>query len=328
MKLIAPDYYNSFSCIADRCRNSCCIGWEIDIDEDTAEYYKTLSGELGVKLKNCIAEDPSGSSFILSEEERCPFLTREGLCDIILQLGEDSLCQICSDHPRFRNYFSDRTEIGLGLCCEAAAQLILGKKEKARLEILCDDGDGEELSAEDAAVINLRDELIETAQDRTKSILFRLESLLSRYSAKLSDATVPASQMLALEQLSRTWTDRLLALKEYEGISRAKGFSDYAHILDRNSTIFEQLLVYLLFRHIPDAAESGKLREYLLFIVSSVILPVRIFDALYPAEDLPDEEGLMDIIREWSAEIEYSDENIERLLCFFQKETPGKKEDQ
>jgi lysine-N-methylase len=34
MKLIAPDTYPEFCCIADRCRHSCCIGWEIDVDPD------------------------------------------------------------------------------------------------------------------------------------------------------------------------------------------------------------------------------------------------------------------------------------------------------
>ena len=32
MQIIVPDYYKEFSCIADHCRHSCCIGWEIDID--------------------------------------------------------------------------------------------------------------------------------------------------------------------------------------------------------------------------------------------------------------------------------------------------------
>ena len=30
-----PDFYRDFHCIADRCSDSCCIGWEIDIDPDT-----------------------------------------------------------------------------------------------------------------------------------------------------------------------------------------------------------------------------------------------------------------------------------------------------
>ena len=37
MKLYAPEYYKQFQCIADKCTHSCCIGWEIDIDEITDE---------------------------------------------------------------------------------------------------------------------------------------------------------------------------------------------------------------------------------------------------------------------------------------------------
>ena len=36
MKIFAPDYYRDFKCSAGNCKHSCCIGWEIDIDEDTA----------------------------------------------------------------------------------------------------------------------------------------------------------------------------------------------------------------------------------------------------------------------------------------------------
>ena len=28
-----PDYYKEFQCIADQCEHSCCIGWEIDVDD-------------------------------------------------------------------------------------------------------------------------------------------------------------------------------------------------------------------------------------------------------------------------------------------------------
>ena len=35
MKLRIPSYYEEFSCIADKCKDNCCIGWEIDIDEET-----------------------------------------------------------------------------------------------------------------------------------------------------------------------------------------------------------------------------------------------------------------------------------------------------
>ena len=45
MKLTAPKYYHNFKCIADKCSHSCCIGWEIDVDEVTIEKYTSLSGD-------------------------------------------------------------------------------------------------------------------------------------------------------------------------------------------------------------------------------------------------------------------------------------------
>ena len=69
MKLYAPDYYTKFACIADKCQHSCCIGWEIDIDDDTIEYYKTVEGSLGERLKNNIASDNETAHFILKKHK-------------------------------------------------------------------------------------------------------------------------------------------------------------------------------------------------------------------------------------------------------------------
>ena len=135
MRITAPDYYNEFSCIAGACRHSCCIGWEIDIDGETLAFYDGIGGELGQRLQKNICRE-GGAHFCLDEKERCPFLNGQGLCDIIIEQGEEALCQICDDHPRFRNFFSDREEIGLGLCCEAAAQLIVSRKEKTGMIVL------------------------------------------------------------------------------------------------------------------------------------------------------------------------------------------------
>ena len=34
-----PDYYKKFSCIADKCPDTCCAGWEIVVDD---EYNPTI----------------------------------------------------------------------------------------------------------------------------------------------------------------------------------------------------------------------------------------------------------------------------------------------
>ena len=70
MKLVAPDYYKDFVCIADRCNHSCCIGWEIDIDEDTREYYRTVPGEMGKRLAGNIVDGEETACFRLGEGEQ------------------------------------------------------------------------------------------------------------------------------------------------------------------------------------------------------------------------------------------------------------------
>lgn len=71
MKLIAPDYYPQFRCIADKCRHSCCIGWEIDIDTDTREKYRRVPGEFGARL-NAAIEDGEVSCFRMLKVGQSP----------------------------------------------------------------------------------------------------------------------------------------------------------------------------------------------------------------------------------------------------------------
>ena len=161
MKVYAPDYYSGFRCIAGACRHSCCVGWEIDVDPEAITRYQTMGGALGDKLKRCIEMSPV-PHFILSARERCPFLTDQNLCEIILQAGEDSLCQICADHPRFRNYWSDRIELGLGLACEEAARLILTSPHRLRLiPVSVEEDEQPEIPAEEeSALLRFRDQLL------------------------------------------------------------------------------------------------------------------------------------------------------------------------
>ena len=55
MILRMPEYCSKFICTADRCTDNCCIGWEIDIDEKSLEYYESVEGDFGEKLKNNIS---------------------------------------------------------------------------------------------------------------------------------------------------------------------------------------------------------------------------------------------------------------------------------
>jgi len=310
MKLIAPDYYTDFKCIADKCRHSCCIGWVIDVDPDTLAYYHTIDGKLGERLKEGIDEGGETAHFILGEEERCPFLNRTGLCDLITELGEESLCQICTDHPRYRNFYADRTEIGLGLCCEAAGELILKKREKTSLVVLEDDGAMVEPDVADVSLLTFREELSAIAQNRSMTVEERAEAIL-----QAAEMTIPersngewADIYLELERLEADWTDRLTEWKETD-LSQAP-------VLDSDDweIAFEQLLVYFLYRQLPFALDDGEYEGRAAFCVLSyrVIRDLCCVHGVLHGSVTPDD--LVEIARQYSAEIEYSDENVEALL--------------
>lgn len=310
MKQIAPDYYEKFKCIAGECKHNCCIGWEIDIDEFTLDYYNSVEGEMGERLKNHISREGDAPHFCLSDNERCPFLNEKNLCDIISALGEDALCDICADHPRFRNYFSDREEIGLGLCCESAGQLILGNKEKTNLVCIYDDGEKESLIPEEEKILKIREALFSIVQNREKTVDERIKDLLDFLSIKQKERSNAewADIFLSMERLDEKWTELLLKIKN------APEFSDALICEKEYVTVFEQLLHYFIYRQFSLAAEDGRIKERLTFAVESCLFIKQIcafHKKSYGSISLDD---IVEYSRMYSSEMEYSDENIEKYL--------------
>lgn len=159
MKIYVPSYYRDFQCIAGNCLHTCCVGWEIDVDPDSFERFSAYPEIIRH------VEPGNPPQIRLLDGERCPFLNGNGLCDMILRHGEQMLCNICTDHPRFRNFWSDRIEIGLGLVCEEAGRLILSQKEPLSLVLLSDDGGDEELSDAEKYLLGVRDDLLKSVAE-------------------------------------------------------------------------------------------------------------------------------------------------------------------
>lgn len=305
MQKVYPDYYKEFKCINSRCRHNCCIGWEIDIDSETAQAYKNTGGLFGEKLKNNInwCQDPY---FILGENERCPFLNSNNLCDIIINLGEEHLCTICSEHPRFTNQLPGRTETGLGLCCEAAAQIILGKKEPTLLKI-----EGEKETYDQ--IIALRDNVISLLQNREKNINERIDDML-----KLCKSSVPQKSpnqwidfFLDLERLDPLWTEILYFLKaNYQ----TAGYDKFDRYMIGRETEYEQLLVYIIYRHFANAPELCNTPERAALAAMTYWLIHSIGAVIFSEKGEFTFENQVEIARMFSSEIEYSDQNLYDIL--------------
>ena len=143
MKLRKPSYYDRFHCIGSACSDTCCANWEIEVDEESAGRYAALTGAIGERMKHNLVIEENEAYFAMNETRRCPFLNRENLCDLILECGEEILCDICREHPRHYEWFGDYTEVGLGLCCEEAERLLLTQEEPLTFQVEESEGETE-----------------------------------------------------------------------------------------------------------------------------------------------------------------------------------------
>ena len=124
MELIYPSYYNTFSCIASSCPDSCCHEWDVQVDARSAARYRAMEGALGDALRQYLY-DEEGETYLRNERGRCPMWREDGLCRIQAEQGHDALCTVCQQFPRLRHDYGDFQELGLELSCPEAARLIL-----------------------------------------------------------------------------------------------------------------------------------------------------------------------------------------------------------
>lgn len=305
MLQVVPDYYKEFQCIAGACRHSCCIGWEIDIDPDMAEVYRTLPGAMGERLRSHIAWEEV-PHFVLGEGERCPFLNENNLCDVILTLGEDHICGICTDHPRFRNQLPGRLETGIGLCCEEAARLILSREKPMVLEV---SGEAEEVDE----ITALRDEVLALLQNRTKPVPERLEEMLELCGGVLPEKTLGewAELLLGLERLTGEWTE---LLEKLESRWESADFVVFDAYMSHRQTEYEQFAVYLIYRHFANAFDMFEVGARAAFAAFGYILLRGLGAVLWTETKDFSFAQQVELARLFSAELEYSEENMDALL--------------
>lgn len=281
---IDAEIYNEFRCKADKCKHSCCKGWEIDIDEDTLEYYKDLDTELGNEILQNIQEEED-THFKLTDDDRCPFLKDNGLCKLIEELGEDSLCDICRLHPRFFEDINDYSLAGVGLSCEKVTELIFEKKSLDF--IICDS----QKKIDIYELLKLLDiNISHDSLDLSKMIPDYLEESKIENVLDIFSNTVP---------IDDKWKNEVLLIK-----------SDYKKLLegfdskDIDIKKYEIPYQYILFRQLELIEQYGtkKIIDYSIYSIIFIILYARLFH-----DDI-------EAVRRWSEQIEYNEDNINTLI--------------
>lgn len=127
MRYTIPDYYFKFKCTADQCEDTCCAGWQIGIDEASEQRYRKEKGLFRRTLrKNINFHD---SVFRQQPDGSCAFLREDGLCEMVLQMGEEALCRTCHYYPRHIEEFENEREITLSVSCPEVAKILMSRRE-------------------------------------------------------------------------------------------------------------------------------------------------------------------------------------------------------
>lgn len=314
IKTFVPKYFKEFSCTADKCPDTCCAGWEADLDDAIIKKYKTIDGELGKRIKTHLSEDETGCAiFALCENGRCPFLNDKNLCDIQAAYGEEYLSKTCALFPRFYDDFGNIREIGLGFGCPEAARIMLNDNEPFEL---CPLNENDE-NTED-------DEFYELCTNARKKIFDILEAPSADFKEKILKIFETASELQdeidsfyeEAEENGLKFDDCVSILSKMEYINKERQSllsnlkdCDCTELFRKYRNDFEKLMKYYIFRYFlqgcycDDAVTPVKYGVFACIVISRV----------YAQTVSLDFESRVKIMQGYSKEIEYSDVNIDLL---------------
>ena len=290
-----PTFYHTFQCKANQCHHTCCQKWTIDVDEETAKLYQTLPTPLGEDLRKFMTVDDEGYYFMFSDKQpTCPLLREDGLCRVVLELGEDSLCDTCHMHPRFYKYIEDLELCGVGLSCEESVEKLLAT-EGDQLLFTIEDDDGE-FTAKDRPVLENIFDLLALGISPTICQFTPNHSI--RYCQKL------ISIYKETEPIDEEWTKQLAHLEDMLSSTTAMNTTDLLTLDAQETATLNKVYQYILYRQID------MLAEYSLESLVRYAFDATVFIALliHQFGNLPDQ------IRRWSEQIEYDEDNVAFLF--------------
>ena len=351
MKYHKPSFFDQFKCIGSACTDTCCAGWEIEVDETTAQGYLAEKGAFGDRLRREIGSEP-GEYFFKLKNNRCPFLNKENLCDIFINLGEDRLCDICREHPRFYNWFGDYTEVGLGLCCEEAERLLFSNSKPLTFveEVHTDASDLlDDESEECEQMFEERKAIFTILQNRKKNIGARLKRLLLQlpyademllltvpilewddpesipklnYNAKPSTNTLKSSALFlirffgGMESLDETWPSMMKELEQnIDSLIDVDKAAEFLQFMKGENRLYEyeHIAVYLVYRYYPEILFDGQIEAKILFAAASICLLFLMDLQCFQKNTAYTQQDRIELVRRFSKEIEYCPENMERF---------------
>lgn len=291
--------FNDFSCKMGDCKHSCCEKWVITIDKKTLKKYKKVKGNFGKRLAGGI--DFNKGEFINLKNGRCPFLNKENLCDIMICLGKKNVSKTCDLHPKFKTFFASFSEVGYGVSCEKACELLLSSNTP--LLILSDQI---KLKKHEINGYEIRNKLLKIIDDSSINLEDKVSMLFSEIKVDLSKNSNEHYQklLLSLEFLDSNYYQKLQDLSLFNHLS-------YGEFRMQ----FDNILRYFIYRH---ALKDFSILDVYINSAFAIFSFLIVYNLFISSNNLTI-ENLMEILRSYSTEIEYSENNLDLLYNEFEK---------
>lgn len=343
-----PNYYNEFSCIADRCEATCCAGWQIVVDEESLKKYKKVTGEFKQRIKDGV--DFKEGVFYQNPGKRCAFLNGQNLCDMYIALGEDAFCETCRRYPRHIEEFENVREFTLSASCPEAARILLSQKEPVQFYETEVNAPEEEFDDYDPLVyeklLEARGEMLTLMQKRDIPVKERAAAIwdfIQIFQEEMDEGTLFADETIYekmvprnpetsyeeakalfallhnLEPLADDWED---ILNETESLLYDVGEANYLKVKEEFAAwkkssfpdwdiMTEQLLVYFIITYFCGAVYD----EYVASKVKMAVCSVFYIEELATAQWIQNNGRLTlqeftRLVYQYSRELEHSDENL------------------
>ncbi len=320
MRYTFEDHYHDFKCIASKCPDSCCKGWEIIVDSDAYEKYKKNSSEFSKRIIKKITTNEDSEHVFIQKNGRCPFLNDKKLCDIIINEGENELCEVCRQHPRFVEEYGDITEISLSLSCPAVIDIIKNKTSLTFYSIKENDENAEYIIDDPLlpALLEIREKMLDIiARHDTYEAVSLIYSLALGFQNNIdaddfSDAAKLTPEygevkkfdyygvLSSLEILTDEWREVLNSEK------------NKPNNIDKNDILLKNILSYFVYRYIPKSINDGDIISKAQFVIFSLGAIIHFAERNIFLSSQKD--ALAYTARLYSKEIEHNPDNIEKIM--------------
>lgn len=321
-----PDYFDHFSCVGGKCEDTCCAGWEVDIDEETFYYYMTVKSDFGDRLRSHMVDTGEEKYFPLAKNGRCPFLNSGNWCDIYSNLGPDRLCTVCQEYPRYYVEVGDYTQEDMSLSCMELGRIFFERKSPISYAQLGDgdyglDGKEEKLFQ---TILGKRDAMIRQLQANHGSYLSRMDAALSLLdSSDEKDSTeILLAKLSSLEVIDEGWKTEFDRLKTFcqqtDYPVKKKHFLAWTGLTEDQGSLFSswftRLAVYFCFRYTIDLWFDQDPKKPARMIRRSLsVIWLMCLERWSRCSQRFDIHDMIDIAHLYSKEVEHSEENVERM---------------